>query len=218
MSSQKQILYTLPLSNNAWRMAIYTHEKGLKPEVKEINILDGSNKTPEFLAINPRGQIPVWKDGETIIVESLAIMMYLESKHPNNPLIPTKSEDYALFLSRYFQFLSKLDNHNLTGPVVMGGKKKEDLKDPIIALLAELKFWDAALEGREYLANTFSLADIAIVPLITTFVEIFGLDLAQYPHLNAWYKRVWSRPSVKDTCTFAPMVATFPHDRILEKI
>jgi len=148
MSSSSQILYTHIISNNAWRMAIYTHEKVLKPEVKEVNILNGATKTPEFLAINPRGQIPVWQDGDIIIVESLAIMMYLESTHHNNPLIPTKPEDYALFLSRYFQFLAKLDNTNMTGSV-MGGKTKEDLKDRIDALMAELKHWDAALEGRE---------------------------------------------------------------------
>jgi len=215
MSSSSQVVYTHAVSNNSWRMAIYTHEKGLKPEEKEINLLTGTHKSPEFLAINPRGQIPVWKDGDIIIVESLAIMMYLESKHHNNPLIPTKHEDNALFLSRYFQFLAKLDNHNMTGSV-LGGKKREELKDRIDALLVELKFWDTALEGREYLANTFSLADIAVIPLITTFAESFGLDLAQFPHLNAWYKRVWARPSVKDTCTFAPIFASIPHDRVLE--
>jgi glutathione S-transferase len=48
----------------------------------------GFLKTPEFLALNPRGLVPTLVDGETVIYESLAILMYLEDKYPHSPLLP----------------------------------------------------------------------------------------------------------------------------------
>jgi len=213
----QQIFYTDSISNNAWRVAIYLHEKGLKPEVKVISLTKGEHKTDEFLAINPRHQVPVYQDGDVVISESLAIMMYLEHKHHQHlPLIPANDKDYGTFLTRLFQFPAKMDPTAITFSVVFLKKTKAELTDKILALLTEFKEWDRLLEGREYLANTFSIADIAILPSVTGNVEILGLDLSQFPHLHAWYKRMWERPSVKETCTFANVMNTIPHERVLE--
>ena len=214
----QQIFYTDSVSNNAWRVAIYLHEKGLKPEVKEISLLKGENKSAEFLAVNPRHQLPVYQDGDITITESLAIMTYLEHKHHHHPLIPTNDMDYGLFVTRFFQYAAKLDPTGITFSVLFMNKKKADLTDKIQALLNEFKEWDRVLEGREYLANTFSIADIAILPSVTSNVEILGLDLAQFPHLHAWYKRMWEKPSVKDTCTFVAIQNSIPHERVLEGV
>jgi len=214
----QQIFYTDSVSNNAWRVAIYLHEKGLKPEVKAISLLKGENKSAEFLAVNPRHQLPVYQDGDITITESLAIMTYLEHKHHHHPLIPTNDMDYGLFVTRFFQYAAKLDPTGITFSVLFMNKKKADLTDKIQALLNEFKEWDRVLEGREYLANTFSIADIAILPSITSNVEILGLDLAQFPHLHAWYRRMWEKPSVKDTCTFVAIQNSIPHERVLEGV
>ena len=214
----QQIFYTDSVSNNAWRVAIYLHEKGLKPEVKEISLLKGENKSAEFLAVNPRHQLPVYQDGDITITESLAIMTYLEHKHHHHPLIPTNDMDYGLFVTRFFQYAAKLDPTGITFSVLFMNKKKADLTDKIQALLNEFKEWDRVLEGREYLANTFSIADIAILPSITSNVEILGLDLAPFPHLHAWYRRIWEKPSVKDTCTFVAIQNSIPHERVLEGV
>ena len=55
-------------------------------------------------------------------------------------------------------------------------KKKEELKENISSLMEELTIWDKHLEGKEWLANTFSIADIAIFPVIAGCVYL-GLDL-----------------------------------------
>ena len=213
----KQTYYTDLASHNTWRVAIYLHEKGLKPEVKEISLLKGETKSAEFLAINPRHQLPVYQDGDITITESLAILMYLEHKHPHShPLIPTNDKDYGLLVARFFQYAAKLDPTGFTFSVLFLNKKKADLTDKIQALLNEFKEWDRVLEGREYLANTLSIADIAILPSITSSVEVLGLDLFQFPHLHAWYKRMWEKPSVKDTCTFVAIQNSVPHERVLE--
>lgn len=64
-------------------------------------------------------------------------------------------------LTRIHEFIQKLDQKGVFGKVVFAKMTKEQLKEPIETLKAELKVWDKHLEGREYLANTFSLADIA---------------------------------------------------------
>jgi len=203
-------------SSNSWRVAIQLHEKGLKPTHTAINLFKGEQKSPEFLKVNPRGQVPAWVDGDIVVVESLAIMMYLEHRHPKHPLIPSSPKDYATFLTRLFQYPAKLDTTNILAVVAFSKKTREDLRDKIVEILKELREWDKVLEGRDYFAHSFSLADIAVIPLITTNVEILGLDLSQFPNLHAWYRRMWQRPSVKETCTFVDVFKGIVKERVLE--
>jgi len=214
----KQIFYSYAGSPNVWRVAVYLHEKGLKPETRVIDLIQKEQKNSEYLAINSRGQVPAYQEGDVVIAESLAIMMYLEHKHKETPLIPTNDQDYATFLTRYFQFPAKLDQVGILGPVLFGKKTRADLEDKIQALLKETKEWDSALEGREYLAHTFSIADIAILPTITSYVETLGLEISQFPNLQAWYKRMWLRPAVKETPSHALRHKEIPHERVLEGV
>ena len=212
-----QTFYTLSRSPNAWRVAIYVHEKGLKPDVKQVDFAAGEHKSADYLAINPRGQVPTWKDGDTVIVESIAIMMYLEAKHgADKPLIPTKPEDLATFYTRLFQYPAKMDPTAIGFKVFRAKMTKEQLKPQIADLLKEHQKWDEALQGREYLANTFSIADITLIPIVTTNVMLLGLGLAQFPNLEAWYKRMWARPSVKETCPYEKAFAGQTFERVLE--
>ena len=138
--------------------------------------------------------------------------MYLESQHKENPLIPTNKEDYALFLTRYFQYVAKTDQTTILRPVLFNNQTKENLTDKIAALLKEHAELDKALEGRNYLANTFSIADIALIGLVAANVEVLGLDLKPFPNLQRWYQLMWTRPSVRDTCTFVDEVKkNFPN-------
>lgn len=213
----KQIFYDDAVSSNAWRVSIYIREKDLHPDVKPVVLFKGEHKAPEYLKINPRGQVPAWQDGDVIIYESLAIMMYLEQKHPEKPLIPRgNDQDYATFLTRYFQYHAKLDHLGVQTDIIIRKKTRADVAEKIPLLLKELREWDKALEGREYLANTFSLADIALIPIVTSSVELLGLDISQFPSLEAWYRRMWERPSVKETCAYLPLHKQFPFEKVLE--
>ena len=66
-------------------------------------------------------------------------------------------------------------------------------------LLKELSVWDGYLsDGREYLANTFLIADIYVFPFMAPYYEIMKLPVKKYPHLAAWYERCKNRPAIKD--------------------
>ena len=81
-------LYDFPLAPNPKKVRVYLAEKGLKMAIEPIDAINGANRTPEFLAKNPLGGLPVLElDDGTCLPESLAIMEYLEELHPEPPMI-----------------------------------------------------------------------------------------------------------------------------------
>src|SRR4051812_46471375 len=82
-------LYNSPGSPNALRSRAVAFELGLDPEIVNVNIGGGENRTPEYLAINPNGKVPVLVDGDVVIWESRAINAYLASKYQKDDLYPT---------------------------------------------------------------------------------------------------------------------------------
>lgn len=74
-------LYALPFSNNAMRAQLCLDEKGLAYEYVQVDLFKGAHKQPEFLAINPRGQVPALIDGEITVYESVAVVQYLELRY-----------------------------------------------------------------------------------------------------------------------------------------
>jgi len=206
------------LSDSGWRVAIYLAEKRLKADLKELDLAKKEQKHPDYLKVNDRGQVPGFKDQKSgaVLGESLAMLLYLERKHPTPALTPVNEVDHAVYLTRLFQYCCKLDKLALLVPVLFDKKDKHQLRERIDLLLEELAQWNKALEGKQYLANTFSIADIALIPMITGFVELMGFDLKQFPHLNAWYKKMWARESVKNTNKWVSVYKTFTYHRVLE--
>ena len=83
-------LYDFVGAPNPKRVRVYLAEKGLSVPTQSVNILSGENRTPEFLAKNPMGGLPVLElDDGTYLPESLAIMEYLEDLNPTPPMIGT---------------------------------------------------------------------------------------------------------------------------------
>ncbi|OWF40142.1 Glutathione S-transferase A [Mizuhopecten yessoensis] len=88
-------------SGPCWRAMIALEEKGFGDiEKTHINFSEKGHKGPDVMALNPRGQIPTFKDGDIVVNESMAICLYLEQAYPNNgnKLLPTETKDYAKVL------------------------------------------------------------------------------------------------------------------------
>ena len=88
-------LYHSPISPNSRRVWITLLEKKLEFELVEIK-LDGEQFKPDFLAINPFHHIPVLVDDGFNVVESLAILDYLEAQYPQPAMLPTDAKDLAM--------------------------------------------------------------------------------------------------------------------------
>ena len=94
-------LYDCQIAPNPRRVRIFLAEKGVESERVELNIAEGDNLKPDFLAINPRGLLPtlVLDDG-TVLDECVAISRWVEETWPNPPLMGTNARDKAFIESR----------------------------------------------------------------------------------------------------------------------
>ncbi|TKY72320.1 Glutathione S-transferase zeta class [Spatholobus suberectus] len=81
-------LYSYWNSSCSFRVRIALNLKGIKYEYKAVDLLKGEQSDPEFLKLNPIGFVPILVDGDVVIADSFAIIMYLEDKYPQNPLLP----------------------------------------------------------------------------------------------------------------------------------
>jgi len=199
MSEKKvnRLLYTNPASSNAWRVEIALLEKGIPYDKKNIDLIGGEQKKPEYSQIAPRQQVPFLQDGDVTVYESCAILEYLEAFYKDKSLIPQNRQDHATVLTRIHEYEQKLDSKNILASIVFRKMTKEQLQSKITELLDELKVWDKHLEGRQWFANTFSIADIAVFPLISICVDVLGLNVSKYPNLSKWHKAMSERDSVK---------------------
>lgn len=106
-------MITLYGEGRGFRVAWLLEEMGLPYRLRPVELLDGLEKDSEFLAINPAGFIPAIVDGETVMVESIAIMEYLLARYGPGPLAPTP-DDPAF--ATYQQFLH-MGEAGLAGPI-----------------------------------------------------------------------------------------------------
>ncbi|MBT8495147.1 MAG: glutathione S-transferase family protein, partial [Deltaproteobacteria bacterium] len=221
--------YTFPPSHNAVRTEIALIEKQLDFERIEIDLFSGEHHKPPLTELTPRQQVPTLvlpqPDGtELVVYESLAIIRLLDDLYPDPPLMPPVSEPArrAAALMRMEEFQAKLDPKNIFGSVVFRGKTRDELGERVDALAEELPRWDGYVGDQTYLAgDQFTLADIAVFPLLMHF-EVLGYDYARHtPALAGYITRCKARDSVAKTGwlrRFKSLVETREFDKVLAKL
>lgn len=162
-------MITLYGEGRGFRVAWLLEEMGLPYRLRQVDLLAGVEQDTEFLAINPASFIPAIRDGDTIMVESIAIMEYLLARHGPSPLAP-KPDDAAF--AAYQQFLH-MGEAGLAGPI------NAIVATNILAPEAERNNWTAnwaldifksrlglvtrQLAGTPYIAGgRFTAADISV--------------------------------------------------------
>jgi len=199
----KITLYTVAPSQNAVRPEIALLEKGVPFEKVHVDLMGGEHKQPAYGEITPRRQVPtlVYGQGNDAITlyESVAIIQFLDDMLPEPPLMPPASDPAmrAKSLMRIAEFQQKLDSKNVFGSVIFGKQTREQLGARVDALLEELARWDAYVGDGPFLCgDMFTLADIAVFPLLMHF-EALGYDYAKHtPALWAYMIKCKARPSV----------------------
>ena len=188
--------YYNPLSPNARRVWLTLLEKQLSFEPVVLN-LTGDQLTPEYLAINPFHHIPVLIDDPLRLVESLAILDYLEAKYPHPPLLPTAPEDLATV--RMVQYLTANELLPNVLPLIYaqaGSPRWEQAREQ---LAVTLSFMAELLGERPYFgSHTLTLADIVagtVIPILP-WLEV---SLAPYPPLRVWCDRLTARDAWQQT-------------------
>ena len=178
---------------NPRKMRIYLAEKGLDLPIKQLDLRAGEQRTPEFLKKNPFAGVPILElDDGTIIAESLAIMEYLEEIYPNPPLIGADPVTRALV--RMWERRIEIGVYLPASRMVLSkGEVSEHARKTLVARLALV---NDGLQGREWVAGHFSIADIMLLIGLDTAHHggQFTLDPA-WTNVGRWYERMKARPS-----------------------
>jgi glutathione S-transferase len=186
--------YHHPLSGHSHRVRLFLSLLGLEHDAIEVDLAAAAHKSPQFLKLNPFGQVPVLVDGETVIADSNAILVYLARKYGGSQWQPHTPEAEAAVQ----RWLSVAAGEIAFGPAaarlitVFGSK--HNAEEVIARAHGILKLIDDALAGRDYLADTRpTLADVALYGYVARAPE-GNVDLSFYPNVNAWLRRIEALP------------------------
>lgn len=188
-------LYHHPLSGHAHRARLFLSLIGAPVEVIDVDLAAGAHKAPDFLALNRFGQLPVLVDGDIVIADSSAILVYAAKKFARTDWLP-EAPAQAAAVQRW---LSVAAGQIAFGPAaarlvtVFGAGFNPD--EVIARAHGVLKVIDAELEGRDWIIGSAAptIADIALYSHIANAPE-GNVDLASYANVNAWLDRVAALP------------------------
>jgi glutathione S-transferase len=199
-------LYDGGRAPNPRRVRIFLAEKGMTIPIEPVDIGKHEHRTPDFTAINPLQLLPVLVlDDGTRIAESIAICRYIEGIRPEPPLFGTTPLEQAqiemwqrIVEFQLYDAVRAVFRHlhpTMAGfevpQVASWGEANRSKAEDALALL------DRHLEGREYLCDAFSVADIT--GLITLdFMKPAKLALPEtLRNVRAWHERLSARPSAR---------------------
>jgi len=200
-------LYGFPMSPNTWKVRAVAAHIGVPLELSIVDMKNGQHRSPDYLALNPTGRVPVLVDGDFALWESAAIMQYIASKKPN-PLWPDDARaraDITRWQSWQIAHLGKeacepLLYERLVKKVFnLGPIDQARVAAGIEAFNREAAMLDAHLAKQPYIAASgLSLADFSIAAALV-YAKEGEFPIAPYARLRAWFDRVFALPAWKET-------------------
>ena len=188
----------------AWKVWLTLEHKGIAHEAKRLSFDKEETRSPEFLKVNPRAQVPAILDDGFALAQSNAICEYLEERYPDKPLMPKDVKSRATIrrmIAEADDKLYKPSSHLMD--LALYAAKEPDLKaigEAKAALKEELAIWEGYLKV-DYFAGSLSLADFAIYPYMRMPVRVeerapgLGLKRAELPpKVAAWLARIEAFP------------------------
>ena len=196
-------LYRHALSGHAHRAELFLSLLGIDAELVNVDLAAGAHKEEEFLAKNRLGQVPVLEDGDQVIADSNAILVYLATKYDSSGSWYPANPDTAAEIQR---FLSIAAGQVAFGPAaarlvnVFGAaldhQRATEIAHGVLSVL------DDHLDGRNWLVGSEpTIADVANYAYIAHAPE-GDVALDNYPNVRAWLARIAALPG------FVPMQAT----------
>jgi glutathione S-transferase len=172
-------------------MVPFTQERGYQP------------KHPVVLEVNPKGQVPVLVDEHVRIYDSTLILEYLDESFPAPPLLPRGAAIRALVRQQelyadevLFPLMRKLAYR--TGPLPADAAERAALEktgqDAEAAIAREFAVLDDQVDGREFMWNDISIADIGLFMTMLYIRRMHGPKLDAFPDLARWWQQLMQRP------------------------
>ncbi len=191
-------------SSNVQALMWATEELGLKHIRHDTGFIYGGNDTPEFLAMNPNGTVPVLKDGNSVpIWETGVILRYLSEKYGDDAFWP-KDLAARSQVDQWAEWAKINITLKFTGPIFWRVvRTAPSQRDPqaIDAAMTSLSHFlviaEQQLSKREWLASScFTLADIQFGHVLYRYFDI-DIDRPELPNLQSYYQRLSDRSAFK---------------------
>ncbi|MGB0204026.1 MAG: glutathione S-transferase family protein [Neptuniibacter sp.] len=187
-------LYDLELSGNCYKVRLFAALAGIDLDIIPVDFLAGAHKQSPVIDLNPWGELPTFTDGDLVLRDSHAILVYLAQEYADDKWYP----DSAAARGEIQQWLSTSANEIQHGPCdarlidKFGYELNKEhslvVSDRILGLL------EAHLSSNDWLAlGQPTIADCASMPYIGTAHE-GGISLEPYPNILAWIERIKALP------------------------
>jgi glutathione S-transferase len=173
-------------------------ELGVPFDAEVVNLVAGEAQRPAFLKLNPAGKLPVLVDGDLVLTESVAIVVYLAEKYPEKRLLPAEpaqraqAHKWLLFAATELeQPLWRIAKHSVIYPEEKRLPADIDLAREDFTAMARVL--DAHMDGREYVVDDkVSIADFVLAYTLD-WANMVGL-LEEFPRLRGYMERLYQRP------------------------
>lgn len=197
----------------AWRVLLALEHKRLSYTGHLLQFSKQEHKSPQMLALNPRGRVPVLKDGDYVCFESLAILYYLDRKYPQPPIFGRTPEEAGTIMRVICEYQAYIEpNVTKIARAIFLDKDAADLGgDEITAAMHAVASEARTIEGRLsksdwIVGDSYSAVDMVIFPGIQLLKRALEKPQAaalssrfmpvevHYPALGRWLARVAAQP------------------------
>ena len=200
----------------SWRVLLALAHKRLPYESQLLHFDKQEHQSPQMLKMNPRGRLPVLKDGDYVVFESLAVLYYLEVKYPQQPIFGTTPEEAGVIMRVICEFqaytepyVSKIVSAIFTDRVAEG---LDELTDAMHVVGREARTIEGRLSKELWIVGAhYSAVDMVILPWIQLLRRALdkpaGAELrkrflpmqSNYPALARWIERIEALPGYAGT-------------------
>lgn len=184
------------------RIVWLLEELGMPYELEKLKLGDPAMRSPEYAKVHPMGRVPALQDGDTTIFESGAIVQYVLARYGNGRMVPdVSSADFPLYLQwlHYAEgMIMPPVNIIVVETKLLAPERRNQVNvDRATKLLSRMLIAvDAHMAGREFLAGSFSGADI-MTGHACTVAQRLGADISDKPNVAAYIDRLNARPALQ---------------------
>ncbi|XP_022757099.1 glutathione S-transferase zeta class-like [Durio zibethinus] len=192
--SSKLVLYSYWQSSCSWRVRFALNLKRISYEYKAVNLPKGEQFTPEFEKLNPLHFVPVLVDGDIVVSDSYAILIYLEEKYPQRALLPADCQQKALNLQVASIISSSIQPLHMLS-ILKYLEEKVGPQERLLFVQTSIEKGFLALEkllkdfvGKYATGEEVYMADVFMAPQIAVATERFKIEMSKFPTLSRIYE------------------------------
>ena len=200
----------------SWRVLLALEHKGLPYESQQLHFDKQEQQSAQMLKLNPRGRVPVLKDGDYVVFESVAVLYYLDIKHPQPPIFGSTPEEAGVIMRVICEFQSYAEPSLIKiTEAIFADKVAEnidELTDAMHVVGREARTIEGRLSKEQWIVGAdYSAADMVIFPWIQVLRRALNRSSAaalgarflpmerNYPALARWIHRIEALPGYQRT-------------------